>query len=39
MAKKKPTKKIRYSIKNCRKGKGCSTTSEELMITTIKVAA
>lgn len=31
--------KIRQSVKACRKGKGCAKTSEELMITTIKVAA
>ncbi len=29
----------RPSIKNCKKGKGCATTKDELMITKIKIAA
>lgn len=30
---------IRKPIKNCRKGKGCQSTSHELMQTNIKIAA
>jgi len=29
----------RPSVKNCRKGKGCQSTSHELMQTNIKIAA